>query len=266
MKTRNILAMALASAVLLTGFTGCGKQNENTDETEPETLPVEVAEVTEIEYYQPEDDAGLAPPIPLRLRGVSYEVVTVNTNVFHFNTQSFKDFLTAANTTVDGTDIKDIENSDFRFHGFALKSGSTVQMYAELTKDGELVEEYNKADLDSYEVKALYTSAELLGAGGSYFSCGTRVFTGLQKYEIETMNGKGYTSGFDSSTFYYPDVEGWTMGLTYLDGTFTANPAADASGNNAAELLDENGQPIPQAYLSELYLFRGDALVIEPTE
>lgn len=286
MKTRNLFAMAFASVVLLANFTGCGKQEEVTEETEPKTLPVEVADVTSIDYYEPENDTGLVPPIPLRLRGVSYEVVTVNTNVFHFNDEGFSGFLKTGNLTVDSKTVKDVENTDFKFHGFALKSGGAVKMYAELTKDGELVEEYSTADEDSYEVKALYTSADLLGwfGEGNYFSCGTRVFVGLPKYDIETMNGKGYTSGFDTNTFYYPDVEGWTLGLSYVDEslmpkTLTADSASDTDAEKkevktdepmetegGSEVLDENGNPIPKMYLSELYLFRGDALIVEPSE
>ena len=277
MKSKNVLAAMFAVMMLASSFTGCGKQEEVVEE-QPQTLPVEVEEKTEIDYYEPEEDTGLVPPIPLRLRGVSYEAVTVNTNVFHFNDESFSDFLNAANVTVDGENVKDIENSDFKFHGFALKSGNSVQMYAELIKDGELVETYSDTDKDSYEVKALYTSAELLGDSGNYFSCGTRVYTGLQKSEIETMNSKGYTSSFDANTFYYPDVEGWTMGLTYVDGTYepavpettaedSASPtdatSADAAIAETAESSDDN---TPKMYLSELYLFKGDALVVDSNE
>lgn len=266
MKMRNALVLMLSAAVLLTGLTGCGKKKKS-EESKPKTLTIEATEAKVDNYYQPETETSLTPPMPLRLRGVSYETVTINTNVFHFNDQSFSEFLDAGNLTVDGETVRDVENPDFTFHGFALKSGDNVKLYAELVKDGELVETYSDTDKDNYEVKALYTSIELLGDNGNYFSCGTRAFTGLQRTEIETMNGKGYTSGFDKNTFYYPDVEGWTMGLGYLDGTYKTDTSASANdAQKGTEMLDEDGEPIPQMYLSELYLFKGDALLIESTE
>ena len=283
------LMLMLALALTVTGLTACGT-GEVEEEAKPHTLPVEVKE-DEMEYYEPQkEQAGLVPPIPLRLNGVSFESITLNTKSFHFAEATPEELLKVSGTAINGDDVKDIGNDDFRFHGFAARSGGNTMFYVEFTKDGELVEEFSKDELSGYEIKGIWTSADLIGDNATYISCGSRIFIGLQKYEIEGVNGKGYTSSFDENMLYYPDVAGWTLGLYYTDGVYAApavpdeaetaegeasetdaeapaeTTAEDSADVTDAPILDKQGNEIPKKYLSELFIFRGDAKLAETGE
>lgn len=206
-KTAIVMAMAVLS------LTGCGSR-EVPKTSEPQTLPVTV-ETNKVQYYtETESATPLAPVTKLKLKGTDYSLATLNTEVFDFSERTVDEFLNTASVFVDGSQVKNIENSDFRFHGFALVGGE-VKMYAEFTKNGELVQEFDENDIGSYELKAIYTSSELLKDNGSYLIFGARTFVGLSRKDVEMTFGKGYTSGYDKSTFYYPDENGFTLALTY---------------------------------------------------
>lgn len=281
------LIVLLAAVMTISGLTACGKNDEPVEEA-PQTLPVDVAEDTDIQYYQPEaEKAGLVPPIPIRLNGVSYETVSLNTKEFHFATATPEELLTASGTEIKADNVMDVENSDFCFYGFAAKSGKNVMFYVEFTKDGELVEDFDENELGDYEIKAVYTSSDLIGENPLYLTCGCRIFVGLQKYEIEQVDGKGYSATSDENMFFYPDVAGWTLGLQYKDGTYentvtttTAEPdveedesdnektdeGVETSETTATVITDKLGNEIPPQFLSGLYIFKGDAKIIEQGE
>lgn len=268
MKKNLLLMMALTMAI--TGMTACGTK-EVEKASEPQTLPIEVKEDEVVDYYEPQEEkAGLVPPIPLRLKGVSFEGVTLNTTAFHFAEATPDELLEVSGTAIDESDVKDIENDDFCFHGFAARSGGNTMFYVEFTKDGELVENFIENDMKNYEIKGIWTSAELLDNNTTYLSCGSRIFIGLQKYDIEMINGKGYTSSFDENMLYYPDVAGWTLGLLYADGTYVnETPNETEKGTaEATESAEISAVPdgVSEKYLSEIYIFKGDAKIAEAGE
>lgn len=209
MRKKSIIALSLALVML---FAGCGKKEEVS--SEPEPLPIEISE-GEVTYYEAaEEKAGLVPETVLKL-SANYAKGTLNASRVNFRTIPLDEFLETASGEIDGNDIKDAENSDFCFHGFAVKVGTKPMMYAEFTKDKKLVETWNESESSEYKLKALYTSSDLLSGNATYLNFGTRIYVGLTKDEIESTDGKGYTSGYDINTFYYPDDKGYTLALSY---------------------------------------------------
>ena len=188
------------------------------DSKEPESsvaseLPVE-AVTGEVAYYvEPSHEVDLVPPIKKRVSDVDYALCTLNTEVFDFKTATISDLISTVTGEIDGKNVKDVVTNDFYFYGFDLSG----KMFVELTKDKELVSEFNEDELDSYEFKALYTSADLLKDKGSFLTFGARTFIGLTKEEVESTFGKGSTSGNDENTFYYPDENGYILTLSYKD-------------------------------------------------
>ena len=134
---------------------------------------------------------------------VDYALCTLNTEVFDFKTATISDLISTVTGEIDSKNVKDVVTNDFYFYGFDLS--------------GKMFVEFNADELDSYEFKALYTSADLLKDKGSFLTFGARTFIGLTKEEVESTFGKGYTSGNDENTFYYPDENGYILTLSYKD-------------------------------------------------
>lgn len=246
MKMMKALAVMSMAAVMLTG---CGEKKSEETSSVPQTLPVEVQTGTVSYYKETDKDAPLVPKTKLKLHGVDFGVCTLNIEAFNFREKSFKEFLEQAGGDVNASKTKQIDNDDFSFFGFAV-GGSNPNCYVELVKDGELVKTYDKNDIGNYKIKALYTSAEMLGAdGGSYIIFGARLFIGLSKTDIEMTDGKGYTSGYDNNTFYYPDDAGCTLALTYKPAEGNAEVT---SGGAQTEGTSEGAGEL---VLSELFFF-----------
>lgn len=232
---KKLLVMVLA-AMMTVAMTGCGEEPP----AEPvQTQPQIVAQQKEVKYYEPEEEAApLVPKTKLKLGNVNYARATVNTEVVNLNTVSLAELLAKTTLTLDSGTTHVLETSDFRFIGFALKSGDSIQMYAELVDaDGELVTEYDAAKKDTYSIKALCIGTDWLTdeAMYNYITYGARIFLGLSKEEVEQTDGKGYTSGYDVNTFYYPTKDN-TLVLKYAPKTQIAT--------------DENGAETEQEILA----------------
>lgn len=238
---RNILYAVIA--MVMTASVSCGGKKD-VSSSDIHMLPVAIQTGTISYYTEPAAEIPLVPYMKQKISGTDYSLCVLNTEVIDFKTASVQKLIDTATGEFYGDKVQDFSNSDFHFHGFRLSD----TMFVELTKNGEPVSTFNEKDLNSYEFKALYTSAELLGDKGNYLTFGARTFIGLTKDEVEMTLGKGYTSGFDENTFYYPDAAGCTLALTYKMG----KPADTSTETDAEKTPDETNEEL---ILSELFFF-----------
>lgn len=243
---KKVMLFILAVSVLSAICTGCGAKEDETS-SKPLTVDVTQGDVT---YYDKEEKAtGLAPKTPLTLSGQNFGKVLLNGSKFNFGEiKTVEEFFEAGNVTVVPNDTFDYECDDFKFHGFALKA-SDIVMYAEFTKDGELVTEWNEADISNYKLKAIYTSAEILRGNNSYISLAVHILCGLSEKDILTTDGNGYTSKYDNNMVFYPDERGNTIALNYVTYLDLADEEDMISSGT-----DSDKEPV--RYLSEIFFFK----------